>query len=249
MGQHILAYFDALTAVTGAKQTPVPDPIWAIQNGSFLPQKDWWLLGAYAMGTTLIASRIATPTFRQQTNPYLRPLVAAVSPDAYTHPVDYRKYPLKLKALEEIEVDSSTSGAGPADTTVLLIVSDGPIKPTPVGDLFTLHGVSTNNAAANAWSLLAVLWDDVLPQGVYAACGIEAISATGQASRLIFEDQVSRPGGISSALFTGNNRQMTTKGGLGDLGHFTGNRMPNIEVLCDAADAAHDIYLDYVKIA
>lgn len=248
MGQHVLAYFDALAAVAGAKATPVPDPIWAIQNGDFLPQKDWWLLMAASMGTTLDSSRIVTPSFRQFSPPYIRPVNPLGTPDAYTPPADYRRYPLKLKGLEEIEVQQTTNAAGPADTTTVLIVSDEPIKPTPVGDVYTLHGASTTAAVANNWSLIQVAWDDVLPAGLYAACGLECVSAAGQAGRLIFENQVSRPGGFSSLALAGYNRHMTTKGGLGDLGHFTGNRMPNVEVLCDGADAAHDVFLDFVRI-
>jgi hypothetical protein len=66
--------------------------------------------------------------------------------------------------------------------------------------------------------------------------------------RLIFEDQIDRPGGIGSSAADLNNEPMFLKGGLGVWGRFNSNRMPNVEFLCNAADTAQEIYLDIIRV-
>jgi hypothetical protein len=69
-----------------------------------------------------------------------------------------------------------------------------------------------------------------------------------RAARLIFEEQTWRPGCVGGANDTIIQDEMFRNGGLGTWGTFTGNRMPNIEVLCGVADTAFTFYMDFVRL-
>jgi len=93
-----------------------------------------------------------------------------------------------------------------------------------------------------------VTWQDTLPAGIYAVVGLEFIGVTALAARIIFEDQVMRPGCVGSGLIASAPDPMFQNGGLGIWGRFNSNRMPNLEGLCNAADTAQTVFLYFVRL-
>lgn len=240
----------AVTASAGVGPvdlTPVPDGIITIQNGHILPQKQMNCIFAAAMSALLLRVQIVTPTLRQVTGPFLTPIIGAAVPGSTINIVDYRQRPLLLKPLEEIQVLATNSGAGPSQTTAVLALAPGSIPPAPNGTPFTLRGASTTAAVANVWSQIVPTWQDTLPVGTYSVIGLRHISTNGQAARLTFEDQYWRPGCISQAAAVNQFHDMFMKGLIGEFGRFNAYRIPTVEVLCNAADAAHEFYMDLVK--
>jgi hypothetical protein len=161
---------------------------------------------------------------------------------------DYRGNPLRIKGLEEIAVEATHTTAGGAVSTIGLWIADKPIMPAPQGDVFTLRGTATTTLTANAWSLLAITWQDSLPAGNYACVGLQVQGATAKLARMIFEDQINRPGCLGQTNVADNSHPIFRMGGLGTFGRFTSNRMPNVEVLAGAADTVQEIYMDIVRI-
>lgn len=245
---HTLAYTKSHDNTANTDETPVPDGIIAIQNGHFFPQRDLTLYAAVAMAATATRARIVTPSLRQISMPYIRPIEPAAVPGNRAAIADYRNSPLILRGLEEIEVDGTHTTAGGARFTIGLFAGWMPVPPMPMGTLITMRGVATNTVTANAWSLLSVTWADALPAGTYACVGLTAFGATCQLARMIFEDQQPRPGVVGITTITDQPNPLFTKGGIGVMGRFNSNRMPSIEYLCNAADTAQEVYMDLVRV-
>ena len=73
-------------------------------------------------------------------------------------------------------------------------------------------------------------------------------SATGKAHRWIVPNQMERPGFLSYAANTARHPYAMSKEQFGLMGRFRSNDLPRCQVLCDAADATHEMYLHVVRI-
>jgi hypothetical protein len=245
---HTIAWFKDLVTATETDVTPVTDGIFTIQNSHFLPQRNWNLWYAAFMAATATRARLRTPTFRQITTPFIRPIEGTITPGDEPNVADYRENPLLLKGLEEIEfLGTQTAGAN-ANVFGVAGLSTEAFVPMPRGDVYTLRGTSVGPAVANVWTQIAMTWQDTLPQGIFAVVGGWYMSAAAVAFRLIFEDQVNRPGGLGALSLEASAHKMFRMGGLGIWGRFNSNRMPNVEVLCNGADASFELYLDILRV-
>ena len=248
MSWHCLAHSTTIATVAETAHVPVPDSVFTVQNARFLPQRNYGLLFAYMNGLLVNQCRISSPSIRQFSPAQVRPIDLAALPVTRPGVADYRNNPLLLKALEEISVTSINSAATSGVYHSLLGVSDGAMIPVPGGDIFTIRGTAATTLTVEQWSLLAVTWADTLPAGRYACVGLHAVSTGAVGARCIFEDQVLRPGSIGFALESAIPHPMFLKGGLGVWGYFTGNRMPNVEVLSISADTAETVYLEFIRV-
>jgi hypothetical protein len=245
---HTLANFIAIGTTADTDVTPVQDDIVLIQNSHFVPPQDIQLLYSAAMSATLSRVKLSTPKTRVVTNPFIRPIIGAVKPASNPNIADYRLNPFHLRALEEISfLATSAIAMGTENLTIVTGLQISP-DPMPPGDIFTLRGTSTTAAVANKWTSITVTWADNLPNGTYACVGSFHQSAQAQAHRLIFQGQNWRPGGLSMTNLTDRTPDMFVKGGLGVWGRFLQTAMPTPQVLCNAADAAHEVYLDLIRI-
>lgn len=244
---HTSAYFVALAGTANTDVPAVSDGIIAISNGHLLPQSDYDLLYAAILAVTLTRARLVSPTNRQITLPFIRPIIAALLPPTFPPVADYRENPFRIHALEELAIEATDSAAGPNNCTAIVGLQKT-YEPVPRGDVFTLRGTSVTAAVANVWTQLAVTWADALPAGQYACVGMTAIATNGLAARCIFENQVERPGSICCVAEANKQEPMFVKGGLGLWGRFMSTRMPGIEVMNNGTDNAHTIYLDIVRI-
>jgi hypothetical protein len=245
---HLCATLRSSDATVNLDQTPVSDNIMLIQNSHFVPQQDMLLLFAYHEGVTQLRARITSPTIRQYTPTFIRPINAALLPATLTRPMNLIRSPLRLKALEEFAIESTNSAAGPNVATTLLGLSPGPVTPAPQGDIYTMRGTGTTTVTAQAWSQCAITWADTLPAGRYAVVGLNAFGTTCQAARLIFNEQPWRPGCVGGANDTIIQDEMFRNGNLGVWGMFNAWAMPNVEFLCNAADTAQTVYMDCMRV-
>jgi hypothetical protein len=245
---HTVAWRLSSADATATDLTPVPDQIIAIQNGHFMPTRDYLLQFAYAGAASINRARFISPTFRQISTPWIRPVNSAIVPLDEPNVSDYRLNPLSVRKLEELQLEGTQTSGGAAVIVGVAGLSLGPVTPAPQGDPYTMRGTGASTLVACAWTLVAVTWQDSLPSGRYACTGFEAIGATMLSSRLVFEDQWARPGTLGQSLATGQNHRMFTRGGLGVWGQFDANRMPTVECLANAADTAQEFYLELVRI-
>ena len=245
---HTVAYQAALTATVNTDMSAITDGVEAITNGHILPQRDKQILYAYIGATTLLRARLNAPSLRQFSPPFIRPIDNANAPNSRTPVADYRLNPLPIKALEELQIEATDSAAGPNTAVGVVGLSEGPMQPMPQGQIISMRGTGTTTQVALAWTLCQMTWVDNLPAGQYACVGLSGFAATGVAARLVFEQQVQRPGAIIGATGVIIPHPMFLKGGLGVWGYFTGNRLPNVEVLSVSADTAQEFYLDLIKV-
>jgi hypothetical protein len=220
----------------------------AIQNGHFFPAKAMNLLAAYFGAATPTRARFVTPYFRQFTNPFIRPLNTDIVPGNLPGVADYRNSPLRLQALEELQLLGTQTTGGAAVAVGLGWITDTALQPAPIGDIFTMRGTGATTVVAGSWTQVTVTWADTLPNGRYAIVGGTFQGTTCCAGRFILENQVWRPGGLGVSALDLNTSPLFQKGNFGVWGTFDGNRMPNLEYLCNAADTAQELYMDIVKI-
>jgi hypothetical protein len=225
----------------------LPDQILTIQNSHFLPQQDMPILYAAAASANLARARIITPTYRGVTTPFIRPVSTAATFGFPQRVVDYTEENLIARRLEELQVNGFQTGAGAESVTVVMGLLTQRIA-APMGPCYTLRGTSTTAATSGSWSDVTVTWQDILPQGNYAVIGGEVQSTNALCWRLIFENQFFRPGGLSVTALGNGADKLFRMGGLGQWGQFSSNAFPNVQVLAGGADAAHEIYLDLVKL-
>jgi hypothetical protein len=220
-----------------------------VQNSHFVPQVDHMLLFASYQAAGATRARLISPTLRQMTTPWIRPTAVAIVQGVEAHVADYRANPLRIRALEELQLEALQTSGGAAVVVGLAGIQRSPMMPMPQGDVYTMRGTAAATLTAGAWTLGTVTWQDTLPNGLYACVGFQYFGTTGLAARLIFEEQVERPGCIGAGLVTSQQHPMFSKGGLGVWGRFNANRMPNIEFLGNAADTAQEVYLDFIRIS
>lgn len=219
-----------------------------IQNGHYVPQFDQFLLYAYFGAATPNRARLISPAFRQLSTPWIRPVNTDIVPGHRPGIADYRMNPLRIRALEELQLEGMQTTGGAAVVAAIAGITRNPVMSAPNGDIITMRGTGTTTAVAGGWTNCAVTWQDTLPTGTYAVVGLNFVGATALSARLIFEEQVERPGclGCSGADLT--PPEMFLNGGLGVWGRFNANRMPNVEILCNAADTAQEFYLAFVRV-
>jgi len=248
MSFHLALYNSNVTQNVDTDLAAVPDNILTIVNNHFLPQRPCELLFTAAASTNLARARVETPTLRQLARPFVRPVSQAVGWGYPQRIDDMRDVAVQLRATEEIQMYGFQTGAAAEQMFGAIGLGFGGYS-RPAGSVSTMRGTATTAAGVRTWTqLTGVTWTDTLPQGVYSVVGLEVQSATAIAARLLFEQQSLRPGCLSiQSLGTGAD-EMFRNGGMGEWGRFNSYALPNIEVFCNAADAAHEIYLDLVKV-
>jgi len=245
---HTIAWFENVAQDAEADIAPVTDGQWAISNGHFFPSINYLMLCAAFISEDSVRARIRTPSFRQITTPWLRPITGTLAPGSRPGIADYRRNPLVLRALEEIEFLAEQTAIGAADIYGVACVAKTPPIEMPSGDIFTLRGTSVGVAVADTGTKIPVPGQDTLPNGPSAFVGLVTQPKTAIASRLILEEQWERPGGVSINTLEDVESPIFIKGGLGIWGRFSSNRMPNLQVLAPAADAAHECYMDIIRV-
>lgn len=244
---HTLAWRKSIADIVADDITPVTDGIMTIQNSHFLPQKPYKLLYAFFGGAGATRARIITPKFRQISTPWIRPINLAIVPLDEPNMADYSQNPLAIYQLEELQLEGYQTTGGAAVVVGVAGLQSTAMRPAPQGDIIAMRGTGTTTCVAGAWTNCAITWQDTLPVGTYSVVGLEPQGATCVAARLIFEDQVERPGALGQSLVSGNGPAMFRYGGLGVWGTFNAYRIPSVEYLCNAADTAQEIYLHLVR--
>lgn len=246
---HTFAYEELVATTDDTDLDAIRDDVLIVQNDHFLPQADLQLLWAFACAADLNRAKIVTPSFRQVSPPFIRPIEGAAAPGDNCPVADYRDNPLIIPGLAEVAIEASSDTATTDQTYVVLGASDRGITPVPRGDVFTMRGVSTTAAVASTWTTLAMSWADTLPPGRFAVVGMELIGAGNIAGRLILENQIWRPGCIAGTDVQNRGPAMFRKGRLGSWGTFRATALPQVQVLCNTTTASHTAYIDLVRLA
>lgn len=245
---HTIAWRASIADAAEVDVAPVQDTLMAIANAHFLPQQDWLLQYAHYAGLTVDRARLISPSLRQQTTPFIRPINGTIVVASNPGVADYTRSPLRIRGLEELQLSATQTTGGAAVVVATAGLSKGPLIPIPSGDVLTMRGVATTTLVAGAWTTATVTWNDILAAGTYACVGLEYFGTTAIAARLVFEEQWERPGTLGLGTDITIGHRLFQKGGLGVWGRFNANRMPSVECLANAADTVEEFYLDLVRI-
>lgn len=217
------------------------------QNG-FVLQEDMMLLAAYAGGTGLANPFLKSPKLNQFNPLFVSPFngqQAANDGEIYAL-WPYR--PFTFRNQEEVTAQVDNGNAGAQQMTLVADFSNG-VDAVPAGEELFVKFTSTTAALANQWTLLSYTLTQTLPEGIYALVASEVASTNAIYHRWTFWGQFYRPGFLSTTAFA--NRQarniQTLMKGL--AGRFSNVTLPNIEVLCGAADAVHTGFMRVLKVA
>lgn len=241
---HMCANTGSATTAVALDIPPVQDGIMTINNNHFVPRQPLYIGAVQGLCSTLDSLRIVTPTFRQISNPYVRPLGTAVIGSARPMAVMNRlRNPLLVKANEEIEMLGLQSSGGSLRITTMVKLFDSPPQPIGGGNVYCMNGTGTTTQTANAWTQCPITWVDSLPAGNYNCIGAEFWGTNAQAARFTFQNQWMRPGCFGQTTDLLLPWGPDVDGSQGVWGSFTGQTMPLVECLSNAADTAQNIYL------
>ena len=245
---HLLGYHVLLGTTADTVVPAINDGIFTLQNNGFQPQRNVEALFAYAGSATLDRAKIVSPSNRQITTPYIRPIQESLNPGDDPNVADFSKNPFTLRGLEVVTIEATSDIAmGTEDCFAFIGVQDQH-TPAPQGNIFTLRGTSTTATTADVWSNIGeITWEDTLPEGEFAIVGLEVDSANAIAARIIVQNQRYRPGSLSITDSAERGHDMFRKGRLGLWGRFRQTAMPEIEVITEASDNSHVIYMDIIR--
>lgn len=238
MKHHLLA-LGGLAQDYSAGLVTVPviaDVLIRTQSNIIQLSDDWAVFAARLAGTGLTRFRLSSAQSRIRGFPNLDPMSATVLPGDLPSFADLRDQPINLYNGENVTLQATNGGA---QTTIgcLFMTRDQPNYNQPPAGLrwisFTAPGIGT----VNTWSQPTnVVLDDDLEAGWYEVYGLRFYEATTYFARLIFKDQVERPGCIANQSKT--QRPFDTfVPGFGLMGKFQSITPPFIEVVANAAAA------------
>ncbi len=247
---HVCA-FTASIALSSTKQkvAALNDAIMRIggSNG-FVPQEDMSLACAAAFGVGQANPYLTSPKLAQFNPLDIVPVPAVASPTDGGLVSPYRYRPFRFRAQEELTAYCDNTNAAAQQQTIVIWLSNGAVQ-VPNGDRLIIQASSTTAATAFVWSQIPYSLNQALPEGTYVMLGSRVFSTTGIAHRWTFWDQFYRPGMLSLSSVADRQFDALEDYYLGAMGAFKNTTLPNLEVLCGAADASHTIYMEVIKVA
>lgn len=247
---HIAAYQAANAfGQSNVDTAAITDGIIPVSNNHFMPYTNYNLIMAYVAGASLTRGRLNSGTIRQINPTYIRPININLLPGNNPNVMYLFDNPFLVQAHEELALELSNNKACTTDQEFGVIWLERQREVIPQGRVFNLRLTSTSTAAVRAWTLIAYTLETSLPAGRYAVIGAELQSTNGVAFRLVFDQQVERPGHLMTATLGNRPFYLTMYGGLGKWGEFNTYSLPRLEVLCNAADAAFEGYMEVVQVS
>jgi len=246
---HTCAYsfLTGAVAFTDSDMVAVSDQAVTISNGHFIFTQDAFIVGAYVLGTTVLRGKIQTPKTRQIANPYLRPVERATTVPNKPEFCDLSGDRIPINRIDETQFLLS-GNPGVAETDLALLwVSDGNLNATP-GPVQTIRATTVVTTVASVWTNTALVFDQVLPAGLYTVVGLDAYATGLLGARLVFQTQVWRPGAIvtpSAGLYNGDYFH---RGYMGNYGTFASVAQPTVDFFSIAAATNPDVFLDIIKV-
>lgn len=248
MTMHTVAWQEAHDNTANTPLAAIADTIIQTQGDFQRFDMDRKIVWAAQVCDDAQRARLSYPAARQFSLPFIAPVVDDAVRSNPLAIADYRENPLILPAREDIGVDGTHDDAGsPVDTVVMGCERSAP-QPMPGGQIYTMRATSSTSAAVGGWRDLVMSFPDTLPTYLFGLVGLRYVGAEARALRVVFEEQVDRPGCLAVEDENQAGWPAFRMGGLGVWGTFRGDRMPNFQALTAATLAAHIVYLDYMRI-
>jgi hypothetical protein len=248
---HLSLYSSTPGAASTLADVPaVQDPAVTLVNGHPIFPIPIQCIGAYAGGAlTLTRAQLSTPKLRAITATNLRPLDVAAVPATRPPLIEYFRHPLSLNPIDENQILASTSAIAATPLLIAIMYGDGNFN-VPPGDLFSIHASQSITTVANAWATGPITLDQPLPAGRYAVVGMDTFGTGEVFSRLVFPNQVWRPGGLAGATAAFINTRYSRWGNLGVFGEFETFALPQLDTFNQSGGAQTiDLVMDIIRVA
>jgi hypothetical protein len=238
MKHHLLAIGGAAQDYSaGLVTVPIVQDILIRQNNNIIQlSDDWTVFMSRLGGVGLSRFRLSSAQSRIRGYPNLNPLSAVALGGDLPTLNDMRDIPLQLYDGENVTLQATNAGA---QTTLgaLWITRDGLNFNQPPAGLRWISFTCAGSGVLNQWSAaMNVVLDDDIEAGNYNVYGVRFIEATTYFARLIFKNQVERPGCIATQTDTQRPQDIVVNG-TGFLGQFQSITPPFIEVVANASAA------------
>lgn len=238
MKHHLLALGGAAQDYSaGLVTVPViADVLIRTQSNIIQLSDDWQIIAARLGGVGLTRFRLSSAQSRIRGFPNLDPLSAVVLGGDFPSVANLKDDPIQVYNGENVTLQATNGGAQPT-IGCLFMTRDAINYNQPPNGLRWISFTAPGTGTLNTWSSpINVVLDDDLEAGNYAVYGLRFYEATTYFARLIFKDQVERPGVIANQTKT-QKPQDVVLGMLGMYGRFQSITPPFIEVVCNAAGA------------
>ena len=249
MAMHAVLYRSSQAiGATNASLTAIGFSQDVVTNNKILLQSDMKLVLATMYGVGLNVPRIQTPWLIQTASLQCTPFGTAATGGSNPNTVDFTGAPVLLRKTESIDVQTTNTDAGAQTHNAILQLWDG-VGGNPTGQRLKILATSVGPAVAGAWTRINLTYQDNLPNKVFAIVGIEVFCATGLIGRLDIPGQAYKPGvpvknAVANRLYW---HQYDLQ--MGELGRFSNQALPALEVFATAADALFNVWLDVVVVS
>jgi len=235
----------ALTAINAIREQMLFTSGDDIRVPTLLP----FLIGAAATANDASASRaqIQSPSLRILANLDVEPIVQALvfgsPPEGSFHP----ETPIPLVADEAINFAFLSDPAAGVIHRGFVFLADGPQAPVS-GQMFSLRATSAITLVTGTWVNGDLAFAQTLPAGRYQIVGMRARGTNLVAARLVFPEQVARPGVLAVNAIADRDPSVFRYGRPGVMGEFPHTNPPTVDCL-GVTDSAQTYIFDLVKVA
>lgn len=207
------------------------------------------IIGAMAAinDASAVRAQLQSPSLRIQANVDLEPIVIAAVWGNPPEVIWWGGTPIPLAPDEALNFFAQSDPAAAALHYSLVWLADGPVQPA-TGQSFSIRATATIAQTTTTWVNGVLTFTQVLPAGEYQVVGMRARSTDAVAMRLVFKDQIARPG-VPVLNAIGDQDYIWFRGGRsGVFGQFPNTLPPTLDVLGGAA-AAQTVVLDLIRVA
>jgi hypothetical protein len=214
----------------------IADPVIRAASNVIQLTDDWHLLAGFAGGAGTTRLRLNSASSRIRGFPNLFPFMVSHLAGDNPAQFDFRDDPIKLMSGENITLQATNGVAVPFYVLLHIVRPDVNLNVNTKG-LRWVRFTATLTSVVDSWGPEAnIVLDDDLESGdynVYDFCYFEADAIAG---RLVFKDQVERPGSIAQQTVT-QRPTPSLMNGMGLLGTFNTITPPFIQSIHVAAAA------------
>lgn len=247
---HIGAFYESIDpagALVGIAAVP-EQTLFTSGDDLRVPTALPFLIGAGALinDASGAQAEVQSPSLRIFANQDVEPIVLAPTwgspPESLFHP----ERAIPLVADEAINFYANSDPAAAAAHYGLVVLADGAQNPV-TGDYFTVRCTATVQQAVGTWTNGTLAFGQTLPAGRYGVIGMRARSTDGVFARLVFPEQIARPGVPVVNAIGDLDPSGFRWGNAGVWGEFPHTNPPTLDVLGGTA-AAQVVFLDLIRI-
>jgi len=244
----LVGFFESSGATTLTEIATLADPHLRVSGDDVIVPSLGNLAGVYVKSNTANDGRVVSPSLRRLVNFAVNPVREGSShlnrdPEKYW--VDLFDHMIPLDVSEAVNLKAAESTA--ADAVYGLIWFADRIDPVPAGVMRTIRAVSSTALTANAWTNVALTFDEDLPAGRYAIVGASGVSGGMVAFRFVVPGAYWRPGTIGNTDPSYIPMMSFRYGRKGLWGEFEHDLPPTVDVFSISADTDTKIWFDLIQ--